>query len=140
MGRGTMVLKTWSEARKIYKETSYRLERAARSYWYCRASGACFFASGACLLIGLWTEGLSVALLGWGLIIVTGLLMAFAFKKALIEACAVDYAAYGFTPDLSSTRREDLYYMLFLNTLVDQGYSHEDVTKLIALADIVEPS
>src|SRR5262249_9044640 len=107
MRRGIMVLKTWSEVQKIYKETRNRQYRAARSYWYFWASRVVCFASSLLAGVGMVTGSLSVTLLGCGLFMPTVWLIPFAFRKALTKAFAMDYAAYGLSPDHVPTRWEE---------------------------------
>jgi hypothetical protein len=140
-----MVLKEWSEAWKIYKESGSRLSKAiwsprnARSYWYVWATFIGVILSSLPSFVGIGIESKEAVALGWGLIVLTSWLARSAFRKALAKQFTDEYATHGLAQYPRSTRPRYLHYALFLRALREQRYSHDDVAKLSSFSDMAKP-
>lgn len=143
-----MILKDWSAAWKLYTETRPRppkarskseLFRKARSYWRIWLLLMGLIVSAVFMGVGVWTESPAMAIGGFSFAILIVWLIRYASTKALATEFARCYATHGLAQYPLSTRGRYVHYALFLEKLVEQKYSQDDVKKLLRFADIVKP-
>src|SRR5262249_33941851 len=95
--------------------------------------------SSAPLVIGMWTEDIKMAAVGFALSALLAWPKQLAVANALAKKFPVEYSTHGIAQYPRLTRMSYAHYALFLDELIDQEYSCEDVAKLSSFADIAKP-
>ena len=140
-----MVLHDWSEAWRIYRESRKRLGagywswRSVRIYWRTWAASIGIWLFSVPFFIGMWTEDIKMAAVGFALSALVAWAKQFAVADALVKKFPVEYSTHGLAQYPRLMRTSYFHYALFLDELIDQGYSCENVTKLSSFADIAKP-
>jgi hypothetical protein len=140
-----MILHDWSEAWRFYRESRKRLGegywswRNARIYWLVWAASLGVALACVPFVIGMWTQNIKMIAVGMGVSLLIAWGKQIAIQKALAKKFPLKYSTYGLAQYPRSTRLKYCHYALFLDELVDQGYSRENVAQLSGFADIAKP-